>query len=463
MAELRRFGSLDLILLLVVLAAAAGTRVAYLVICADNARSPGFLRVQERAPSGPGAPADETERLIAAVREGAFRGYAPFASEEELTAHVAPGYPYLAGVLARVVPEERLYSTIRWIQAGLGALTAALYFLFARRAFRSLAVGTVAGLLAGLNPFWIISTATIDDATLASFALAGCLLLAGQAGEQGGDLRSLALGLALAGLALVRASFLPFSFAAMIWFLIRSRSLEAGWRCALVAFLGFLIGLAPWTVRNVRSMGSPLPIVSTAYLHLWIGNNPTATGGPATEETWKNPPTPTNELAAIDDQAKRYDRLGPRVKKEGIERPVSTVKRRVHAFLAFFLGDHWLTQEGKLAEENESEEATMPEQLRTGYPMLLQTWLGAMLLLALVGWRWSYAWRWESFPLALAAFWVPLPYVIGHAEALSGPRLPLDGVLLCFAAVALVGLLLPTSRSLLNPDSAGPPAEPPAA
>ena len=44
-------------------------------------------------------------------------------------------------------------------------------------------------------------------------------------------------------------------------------------------------------------------------------------------------------------------------------------------------------------------------------------------------------------PLSLAAIWIPLPYVLGHAEALSGPRLPLDGVLLCYAAFALACLL----------------------
>jgi hypothetical protein len=43
---------------------------------------------------------------------------------------------------------------------------------------------------------------------------------------------------------------------------------------------------------------------------------------------------------------------------------------------------------------------------------------------------------------------------------LSGPRLPLDGVLLTFAAVTLVGLL-PTSGPLLNPTDAGPTTRPP--
>ena len=44
-------------------------------------------------------------------------------------------------------------------------------------------------------------------------------------------------------------------------------------------------------------------------------------------------------------------------------------------------------------------------------------------------------------PSSLAVMWIPLPYLLSHAEALSGPRLPLDGVLLCYAAFALCGML----------------------
>ena len=68
-------------------------------------------------------------------------------------------------------------------------------------------------------------------------------------------------------------------------------------------------------------------------------------------------------------------------------------------------------------------------------------WFLGLLLLAAVGWRWSYAWAKQSMPIALAVIWIPLPYLLSHAERLHGPRIPLDGVLLCFAAVALVGLI----------------------
>src|SRR5262249_5281555 len=64
-----------------------------------------------------------------------------------------------------------------------------------------------------------------------------------------------------------------------------------------------------------------------------------------------------------------------------------------------------------------------------------------MYLLAFLGWRWGYAWRKESMPASLAVLWLPLPYVLGHAGLLHGPRLPLDGVLLTFAAFALVCLV----------------------
>jgi hypothetical protein len=81
---------------------------------------------------------------------------------------------------------------------------------------------------------------------------------------------------------------------------------------------------------------------------------------------------------------------------------------------------------------------------------MLSTALLVLLLLGVLGWRWSYAYRHESMPAALAAVWVPLPYLLSHAEALSGPRLPLDGVLLCCAAFAVACLLPGVGRGLLH-------------
>lgn len=427
MADLRRFGFLDLVLLLVVLSAAAGLRVGYLMSCADKSRSSGPLRVQDE-------PLPEQEALVHNLAHNhSFSSKAPFSAEEEHTAHVSPGYPSSLALLLRFVGEERLPSTVRLAQAGLGSLTCVFWFLFARRSFRSLFVGTLAGLLCALHPFWIIDTAALDDGVLTSFLLAFAVMLGSRAGETGGPFPSLLYGFTLAGLSLVRAAMLPFAFLSTIWFLFRTRSLPGGWLAALVALLSFATGLAPWTVRNLQVFGEPVPVVSSAWLHLWVGNNPTATGGPATEETWTQ--SSTKELHATKKQTERYNQLAPRVWREVTTHPDTALQRRWGAALAFLFGERWLT-DGLLAEPTSSD-ADFPTWLESSYAVALQAWLGGMLVLAFLGWRWTYGWRREAFPATLALLWVPFPYILSHAENLSGPRLPLDGILLCLAAFAL--------------------------
>jgi hypothetical protein len=345
---------------------------------------------------------------------------------------------------------------VRWVQCGLGALTAGFYFLFARRAFRHLGVATVAGLACALHPFWVIDTAALNDGVLSSFLVGLAVWLGTRAGQEGGAFASLLYGLSLAGTALVRAALTPFAFVALAWFLLRSRSAAGGWLHALLAFLGFAIGLTPWTVRNFQAFGEPVPIVDSAHLHLWIGNNDYATGGPATPEMMAS--APTAELAGITRQPERYNRLGTLAWEQVRTQGTKTIQRRLHAALAFFLGDNWLGN-GTLAEEEPTSEE-MPVLARW-YNWTLQLTLVVMLALALLGWRWTYGWRWEAMPSSLALIWIPLPYILSHAEALSGPRLPLDGVLLSYAAFALVCLIPGVGAPLLEGSDRRRPEEKP--
>jgi hypothetical protein len=89
-----------------------------------------------------------------------------------------------------------------------------------------------------------------------------------------------------------------------------------------------------------------------------------------------------------------------------------------------------------------------PAWLSDWLPAFLQGALLAMLLLGILGWRWSYGWRKQSRVATLAAVWIPLPYLLSHAEMLSGPRLPLDGVLLCYSAFALACFVPGVGQSL---------------
>jgi hypothetical protein len=424
MAAVRPFRMFDALLLLLILVLAGAARTAYLVTYADKGRTGGPLLVQD--------PPRDLDALVTNLREHqSYASLAPFAQQEETTAHDSPGYAWLLAWLARYAGAENWERNVRWIQCGLGALTAGLYFLFALQAFGSRLVACLTGLFCTAYPFWIINTAQINDGVLATFLLAACIYLGMRGSRMQGPLSSLLYGLALAGLALVRAALLPFAFVGLAWFLLRSRHESRGWLCALVALLGFAGGLAPWTMRNYRAFGEPIPIVDSAYLHLWYGNNPKATGGPPSEEI--ESAAPADDLRAIQEQPRRYASLGPKVWEEVRQHPLPTLYRRLKALGYFFLGQRWFSA-SQMAQETGEGDLRDTE-------LILQGTLFAILALALLGWRWTYGWRKESMPASLALIWIPLPYILGHAEELSGPRLPLDGVLLTYAAFTLACLV----------------------
>jgi 4-amino-4-deoxy-L-arabinose transferase-like glycosyltransferase len=454
MTPMRRFGLVDFVLFLCVLALAGGVRAGYLMLAADYGRNAGPLVVQDAASDA------DLQQLIHSVKNNnTFVSAAPLADGPEETAHVSPGYPYLVGMAARFIAPDRLDSTLRWGQCALGAVTAGLYYLFARRAFRSLAVGVLAGTLCALHPFWIVDTAAINDGTLASFFVGLSLFVGARAGQTGGPFASLLYGLALAGAALVRAALLPFAFVALAWFLLRSRRMPSGWLGALLSFLGFVIGLAPWTIRNWQVFSEPTPIVDSAYLHVWMGNNPSANGGPVDVE--KLTTEQLEEVKNIKKQPERYARLGRFAWDEMRRDPPAVPQHRLLSGLAFFFGQREIGPEHRVVDvATPSEDSNMPKELADNYEgVFLWTVLGVTVL-GLLGWRWSYGWRVESMPAVLAMIWIPLPYVLSHAEALSGPRLPLDGVLLCYTAFALLCFWPGVRRFLLDGARAATPPLP---
>jgi hypothetical protein len=467
MSEEKRLTLNDYLALLVVLIAAAGARVGYLVRYADSARNTGPVLVQSPSPVladmkfdhpvlGKEDNVTELDLLIHNIKENSWFGTrAPLSDKAEKTAHLSPGYPLLLANLARAVGADRLESTTRWVQAGLGSLAAAFLFLFARVAFGSLLVALLAGLFAAFHPFWVVNVASMTDGVLTSFFLSLVLFLGARGGQTAGPAVSLFYGLSLAGLALVRAAMLPFTFVALGWYLLRSRWQSRGWLGALLACLGFFNGLAPWTVRNYQTFQQVIPVVDSTFLHLWVGNNPTADGGPATEaaylvafsgaEDGEKGSARSAELAAKP-QAERYASLAPDVWNEVRANPEGTVHRRIGAGLYFLLGKQYFINRS-LTEHVSGAPKELPQESSLTFAAVL---LG-MFLLAFLGWRWSYAWRKSSFPASLAMIWIPLPYLLGHAGMLHGPRLPLDGVLLCYAAFALMGLIPGIGDDLRNP------------
>jgi 4-amino-4-deoxy-L-arabinose transferase-like glycosyltransferase len=457
-------------LFLAVVAAAAGARAWYLTSVTKEAAEQAPLHAQDPPPPARlagGAEAlekkdpTELDNLVYNLRKDRwFGGLAPLAEKEERTAHVAPGYPWLLSLADTWLHDPR--TIIRWVQCALGALTAGLYFLFARRAFYSLAVALLAGLFCALNPFWIVNTAEINDGVLATFLLAACLFLGTRASQQGAVFTAFVFGAALAGLALVRAALLPFTVVALLWFLWRCRLLRSGWLCALVALLGFGNGVAFWTVRNFRAFDEVVPVADSMFLHLWEGNNVLATGGPQDEETLRRalPPEWGKKVLDESSQPRRYNLLARPLLEEVQADPAGTLRRRVWAAEYFVFGQAWFSERlgGPAPGQTSASSEALPDWVQDHYALLVLGPLVVMLVLGFLGWRWTYPWRQHARLATLAVLWVPLPYVLGHAERLWGPRLPLDGVLWCLAAFALLRLMPGVGRRL----TAGPVVAAPA-
>jgi hypothetical protein len=439
---------------------AAGTRGGYLYFVLENgfaATAP--LQVQDSWPEVEAAGSSRTnllDQLARNLREGngfTATSYLPARNEKtgqpvpEETAHVSPGFPWLVSLAYRVVDENTVPALVRWCQCALGAITAGLYFLFARRAFRSLLVALLTGLLCACHPFWIVNTGEINDGVLATVLLAACLVFGTQGGETGDVFSSLVFGLVLAGLSLVRAALLPFALVGLLWFLIHCRTVPRGWLCALLAVLGFTNGLAAWSVRNYRTFEDVVPVVDSAYVHLWMGNNAFATGGPQSEALLESALAKErlSELRSIANQNERYRALAQDVVNYIVQHRGEVVRNRLRAGLYFLFGEAWFRNNLPGVRPTEGE---VTEESAEDYKLVLNSLLLGIFGLGFLGWRWSHGGRPMGGLAALAVIWLPLPYILSHAETLWGPRLPLDGVLLCYVAFAVIYLLPLVRRSI---------------
>ena len=92
------------------------------------------------------------------------------------------------------------------------------------------------------------------------------------------DLSSTMVGATLSVAPTVMEYVLGFPYLDPAWY--TEPRFSRGWLFALLAFLGFANALVPWTVRNYQLTGAIVPVVDSAWWHLWIGNSPDATGGP---------------------------------------------------------------------------------------------------------------------------------------------------------------------------------------
>jgi 4-amino-4-deoxy-L-arabinose transferase-like glycosyltransferase len=182
--------------------------------------------------------------------------------------------PLYLAFLALTTLAGKHYLLIVIPQALMGAGTAGLAFLIARRLFSPLA-GLIASAIAAFYPYYVMHDTALQDTGMVTFMLALSVWLVLRASEHGSLRDWLLAGVALGALVLTRAAMAPSVAAILLWtFVWGTRgALTARLRNALVLLATIAMTLSPWLTYTARVAGAPSLTTDSGYL-LWQGNNP---------------------------------------------------------------------------------------------------------------------------------------------------------------------------------------------
>jgi hypothetical protein len=208
---------------------------------------------------------------IAASNLAAGHGYSQLFGGA--TAHWPPGFPFIVSLLYRALGTHVKLGLA--LNVGLGALTAGLMYLLARRM-----LGRPAGVLAGaafaILPAPIYFTGLFLSETTYIFMLVGFLALATFLPERRWTPVVLGVAAGLAALTKGEGVLLAVIPLAM-W---SGELARRDWlKRSAVLLAAMALTIVPWTIRNAIEMDAFIPVATNASTTLWSGHNSEANGG----------------------------------------------------------------------------------------------------------------------------------------------------------------------------------------
>jgi 4-amino-4-deoxy-L-arabinose transferase-like glycosyltransferase len=312
-------------------------------------------------------------------------GYLNLDGSGHATAYYPPGYPALLAVPFWVLLHTPLpHTTLALTRAGtilnvvLGTASVALLHLMVRRTIGPRAALAAAVLLA-LWPNAIYYVATLQLETAFVFLVLATLAVAvthdWTVGRPPSIRRLVAFGALLAVTCLVRPFAAPF---VVVPALATALVARAGWRSTLVALgatvVPFVLLLVPWTVRNERAMGAPLPFSSNTGDTVCLDRSLDAKGGFrfAQHEGCADP-----DLGEVERNSEST-RLAIRFVREHPGREALQIVRRLRLI-------YGTDNDGLYAVERGTNAPFLPPRLRTTLRRLADGWFFLMLAGAAVG------------------------------------------------------------------------------
>ena len=308
-------------------------------------------------------------------------GYLNLDGSGEATAYYPPGYPAVLGALFWVLLHTPLpHDAAALAMAGsllhvvLGTASVALVHVIARRTFRADGPALVAAAVLAIWPNVIYFVSTLQLETTFIFLVLAVLAIVCTSSPPA-TLRRMALfGAVLAGVCLVRPFAAPFVVVPAVAALVAGAGAR---RAALVfvsALVPFVLLLLPWTLRNERAMGAPLPFSSNTGDTVCLDRSLDAKGGFrfAEHEGCADP-----DLGEVE-RNEESTRLAIEFVKEHPDREALQIVRRLRLI---FGNDN----DGLYAVERGTNNPFLPDGLRTTLRRLADTYFFVVLALAAVG------------------------------------------------------------------------------
>ena len=344
------------------------------------------------------------------------------------SAHWPPGYPMALAPLYFLFDDNPVAA--RMLNAVLGSATVALLYLLGSRLFDR-RVGLTAALLLALFPNQVFFSSLTLTEILFTTLLVLILLLTVylMLGQRAPPLWQVGLTGALIGYAsLVRGEGLLLVAFILPALLIRWRSWRRVLTYAAVLLVGMAIIIAPWTVRNVVRMKSPILLSTSGTEALWVGHHAGANGRISQFDVgvrYATLPNPEREVKINDvalDEALAFIR----------HHPVEDLKLIPSKLFALYKDDgssmHWI----------QLTEFTIPPRAGAFFGALASVYYWAALLVAAVGARAWFSLHEPGKALLVGAvvYWTLVFGVVFFGE--NRFHFPIIPILSLWAAASLV-------------------------
>ncbi len=350
----------------------------------------------------------------------------PYFPDTGPTAMVPPLYPYLIAAIFHLFGLYTVQAAFAMlsINSVLSALTCIPIYFSARhvlneRVARAAILGWV------IYPYAIyFSAARVWDYALTGLLFATCFYCALRLQEQDGVGVWLGFGLLYGFTMLANPSVLPLFlvFSALVAF--RRMRLGKAWMMhGVVAALGVVVMITPWTIRTYRAMHVLKPIRDNFWMECWAGNN-----GDTFESNaqWAHPASSPAEM----DRYIRQGEIAYLANQEALakkfikENPAFFAGLSLHRALSFWTG-YWSFNPAYLKQE--------PLQ---NADIFFCSGTTVLMVIGLV-WFWRRN-RYDAVPYVILLALFPLTYYVTHAS--PDYRQPIEPEVVTLAAMGVLRL-----------------------